>query len=101
MKTLYEQLGITPQASQTAIQQSFFRLARKLDPKNPHNQNSERARAEYLAVQFAYRTLSNPDSRSDYDRSLQLQSLKPPYRKSAVAAGGHESNSPRFPQKTT
>ena len=69
MKTFYEQLGITPHASQTAIQQSFFRLARKLDPKNPLNQGNERARAEYMAVQSAYRTLSNPDARCEYDGS--------------------------------
>jgi DnaJ-class molecular chaperone len=91
MKTFYEQLGITPHASQTAIQQSFFRLAKKLDPKNPLNQDSERARTEYLAVQSAYRTLSNPDSRCDYDRSLQLQLLKPPARKFASAVGERES----------
>lgn len=78
MKTHYEQLGITPHASQTAVQQSFLRLAKKLDPKNPLNQCNERARAEYLAVQSAYRTLSNPDLRCDYDRSLQLQALGPP-----------------------
>jgi DnaJ-class molecular chaperone len=77
MKTHYQQLGVTPQASQTVIQQSFFRLAKKLDPKNPVNQGNDRARAEYLAVQCAYRTLSNVDSRADYDRSLQIQALKP------------------------
>ena len=91
MKTHYEQLGITPHASQTTIQQSFFRLAKKLDPKNPLNQGSERARIEYLAIQSAYRTLSNPDLRCDYDRSLQLQALKPPARIFASAAGARES----------
>lgn len=77
MKTFYEQLGITPQASQTVIQQSFFRLAKKLAPKSPLNYANERAHAEYQAVQCAFRTLSNPESRCDYDRRLQMQSLKP------------------------
>jgi curved DNA-binding protein CbpA len=91
MKTLYQQLGITPQASQTVVQQSFFRLAKKLDPKNPLNQSNERARAEYLAVQSAYRTLSNLESRANYDRSLQIQSLKPNPDKSRSAAGEYRS----------
>jgi molecular chaperone DnaJ len=75
MKTLYEQLGITPQASQKAIQQSFFRLARKFDPSNPANKDSATAREQYVAVQFAYRTLSDPAARANYDHGLQTQSL--------------------------
>jgi molecular chaperone DnaJ len=74
MKTLYECLGITPQASQKAIQQSFFRLARKFDPNNPANRDSAATREQYLAVQDAYRTLSDSDARANYDRSLQKQS---------------------------
>ena len=70
MKTLYDQLGVTPLASQTAIQQSYFRLARKLDPNNPLRPGGERAQAEYLALQSAYRTLSNLQSRAEYDRIL-------------------------------
>jgi DnaJ-class molecular chaperone len=67
-------LGITPQASQTAIQHSFFRLARKFDPDNPANRGSAAAREQYLAVQYAYRTLSDSGARANYDRSLQKQS---------------------------
>lgn len=74
MKTLYECLGITPQASQKAIQQSFFRLARKFDPGNPANRGNAAAREQYLAVQYAYRTLSDADARANYDRSLQKPS---------------------------
>ena len=80
MKTLYEQLGITPLASQTAIQQSYFRLAKKLDPNNPLNRDGERARAEYLALQNAYRTLSNVQMRAEYDRSL-MQTSRPGQKK--------------------
>jgi len=91
MKTLYEQLGITPHASQTVIQQAFFRLAKKLDPKNPVNHGNDRARVDYQAVQCAYRTLSNPESRCDYDRSLQTQSPKPTPRILAPATGEFKS----------
>ncbi|TAJ91946.1 J domain-containing protein [bacterium] len=85
MKTLYEQLGITPQASQTAIQQSFFRLARKYDPNNPANQGNAQAREQYLAVQIAFRTLSNPDARANYDRSFQKQSPMQRYKRPGAA----------------
>ncbi len=49
MKTLYEQLGVTPMASQTAIQQSFFRLVKKVDPAHAPHPGAEHARAEYTA----------------------------------------------------
>ena len=91
MKTHYEQLGITPHASQTVVQQSFLRLARKLDPKNPANAGNDRMRTEYLALQCAYRTLANASSRADYDRSLQLQAVKPAPRTTKPVAGEHRS----------
>ena len=75
MKTLYDQLGVTPQASLKAIQQSFFRLAKKFDPNAPGNEGNSDARVQYLAVHDAYRTLSDPDMRRKYDDSLQTRSL--------------------------
>jgi curved DNA-binding protein CbpA len=87
MKTLYEQLGVTPLASQTAIQQSYFRLAKKLDPNNPLRPGGERAQAEYLAL---HRTLSNLQSRAEYDRTL-LQSSRPGQKKSRTAIAGYGS----------
>ena len=91
MKTLYEQLGVTPMASQTAIQQSFFRLAKKLDPANTLDPDAEHARAEYTALQNAYRTLSNCQSRADYDRRLQQRSSSTGAKRNAgQGAGRHE-----------
>lgn len=75
MKTLYDRLGITPQASEKAIQQSFYRLAKKFDPGHISNQGKADTREQYLAVREAYRTLSDPEARRNYDRSLQTQSL--------------------------
>ena len=75
MKTLYERLGITPQATQRAIQQSFYRLAKKFDPNNPANLSRADARAEYAAVHDAFRTLSDPETRRKYDSTLQKLSL--------------------------
>ena len=83
MKTLYEQLGVTPVASQTAIQQSFFRLVKKVDPAHAPHPGAKHPRAEYTALQNAYRTLSNGQSRADYDRSLQQQSSSPGAKRNA------------------
>jgi curved DNA-binding protein CbpA len=90
MKTLYQQLGVTPVASQTAIQQSYLRLAKKLDPNNPLRPGGESARAEYLAVQNAYRTLSNAQTRAEYDRSL-LRSSPSGQKESRPAPAGYGS----------
>ena len=91
MKTLYEQLGVTSMASRTAIQQSFFRLVKKLDSANMLHPRAERARAEYTVLQNAYRTLSNCESRADYDRSLQQHSTSPGAKRTArLAAARHE-----------
>ena len=90
MKTLYEQLGVTPMASQTAIQQSFFRLVKKVDPAHAPHPGAEHSRAEYTALQNAYRTLSNGQSRADYDRSLQQQSSSPGAKRNAWQVVRHE-----------
>ncbi|MEO8442764.1 MAG: DnaJ domain-containing protein [Betaproteobacteria bacterium] len=84
MKTLYEQLGVTPLASQTAIQQSYFRLAKKLDPKCPLLPRGDCAQAEYRALQNAYRTLSSAQLRAEYDRTL-LHSSRPGAKKNRPA----------------
>jgi DnaJ-class molecular chaperone len=90
MKTLYEQLGVTPMASQTAIQQSFFCLVKKVDPAHAPRPSAEHARAEYTALQNAYRTLSNCQSRADYERSLQQRSSSPGAKRNAWQVVRHE-----------
>ena len=75
MKTLYDQLGLTVQASPKVIQQAFFRLAKKFDPKNPANQGNAEAGAQYQAVRDAYRILSDSAFRHKYDQSLQAPTL--------------------------
>ena len=85
MKTLYEQLGVTPQASLNAIRQSFLRLARKFDPENPVNQGNAVAHAQYRAVHDAYRTLSDPAARGQYDLSLRTQTRSRTPRAGVIA----------------
>jgi hypothetical protein len=81
MKTLYQQLGVTPLASPTAIQQSYFRLIKKHESKDPRDPSTERRSDEFTAIKDAYRTLSNLELRAEYDRSLQQQSVKPGIKK--------------------
>lgn len=75
MRTHYVQLGLTPQASARAIEQSFLRLAKKYDPKSFVNRGSTQAQTLYLAVHEAYRTLSDAEARRNYDLSLRVRSL--------------------------
>jgi molecular chaperone DnaJ len=75
MKTLYDQLGVTAQATPKAIQQAFFRLAKKFDPKSPANHGDADAGARYRSVHDAYRILSDSELRQEYDRSLQSPTL--------------------------
>lgn len=75
MKTLYERLGVTAQASPKAIQQAFFRLAKKFDPKNPANHGDVNADAQYRSVHDAFRLLSDSELRQKYDHSLQSPTL--------------------------
>lgn len=75
MKTLYQELRITPHASPKVIQQAFLRLARKFDPSLPQNQSNPNAPAQYEAILSAYRTLIDSDRRYIYDQSLQMLPL--------------------------
>ena len=70
MKTLYERLGVGPQASPKLIQQAFYRLVKKFDPYNPGNQGKADAYSNYLDVHDAYRVLSDPEARRQYDVTL-------------------------------
>ena len=78
MPTLYERLGVTPQASQSTIRQSFYRLVKKFDPYSPANEDDAAARLQYFALHDAYRILSYPDARQKYDLNLRAQSSMQP-----------------------
>jgi len=77
LKTLYERLGIGPQASPKLIQRAFYRLVKKFDPYNPENQGKADAYSKYLDVHDAYHVLSDPDARRQYDVNLRGQPPAP------------------------
>jgi len=73
MATLYERLGVTPQATQNTIRQSFYRLVKKFDLYSPANEGDAESRLEYFALHDAYRVLAYPDAREKYDLNLRTQ----------------------------
>ena len=61
----YRVLGIKRNADDKQIRQAFRELARKYHPDL--NPDSNRAEANFKAVNEAYEVLSDPDSRKKYD----------------------------------
>jgi len=67
-RTFYDVLGVRPWAAQVEIKRSFRRLAKRYHPDvNPGQATSER----FLEIQAAYRILSNPLLRREYDGELE------------------------------
>ncbi|KAI6687635.1 hypothetical protein NL676_024463 [Syzygium grande] len=67
--SLYEVLGIRPGATGQEIKSAYRRLARVLHPDVAAGAGAGAGR-EFMRVHEAYATLSDPDRRADYDRTL-------------------------------
>ncbi|KAK9059989.1 hypothetical protein SSX86_020693 [Deinandra increscens subsp. villosa] len=65
--SLYEVLGIQMGADTVEIKSAYRRLARVV---HPDVGNVESSADEFIKVNSAYVTLSDPGKRADYDRSL-------------------------------
>jgi len=68
--SLYEVLGIQMGATCQEIKAAYRKLARTLHPDVAANFQKEDTAYEFIKVHEAYETLSDPDKRADYDRSL-------------------------------
>ncbi|KAJ6953462.1 chaperone protein dnaJ 11 [Populus alba x Populus x berolinensis] len=68
--SLYEVLGIQMGATCQEIKAAYRKLARTLHPDVAANVQKEDTAYEFIKVHEAYETLSDPDKRADYDRSL-------------------------------
>lgn len=65
--SLYAILGVAPDATHDDIRRAFRRLARSSHPDA--SAGSRRDSTEFREILDAYRVLSDPSSRSEYDRS--------------------------------
>ncbi|KAE8654050.1 hypothetical protein F3Y22_tig00117056pilonHSYRG00754 [Hibiscus syriacus] len=75
--SLYEVLGIPVGATCDEIKASYRRLARVLHPDVSANGRKAAAAAnEFIKVHEAYSTLSDPEKRADYDRTLLFRSRR-------------------------
>lgn len=80
----YEALGISPHADQAEIKKAYRALALAYHPdKNPSN--SAWAQEKFIRIAAAHETLSDPDTRRDYDLAQQAQSAN---------RGQHQRRSP-------
>jgi DnaJ-class molecular chaperone len=87
----YEVLGVPRDASPTAIKQAFRILAKKYHP----DVASEASLAAFQALQAAYETLSDAESRKRYDESLDQSEPAGPLGWTLVRRRNRES--PRQP----
>ncbi|TKY55900.1 Chaperone protein dnaJ 11 [Spatholobus suberectus] len=68
--TLYEILGICAAASFEEIKAAYRRLARVCHPDVAPVDRKESSAGEFMKIHAAYCTLSDPEKRASYDRSL-------------------------------
>ncbi|KAE8704209.1 ferredoxin--NADP reductase [Hibiscus syriacus] len=68
--SLYEVLGIPMGVTCDEIKAAYRRLARVLHPDVSSNGWSDAAGNEFIKVHEAYSTLSDPEKRAGYDRTL-------------------------------
>jgi len=74
-KNFYEILSIAVDATNEEIRSAYRILAREVHPdQNP----SREAKEEFILLQEAYETLSDPDQRQAYDKQLPLAFTTPP-----------------------
>jgi len=63
----YDRLGVKPDASESEIKKSFYKLAQRWHPdKNPDNK--EEAEEKFKEINEAYEVLSDKNKRETYDR---------------------------------
>jgi curved DNA-binding protein CbpA len=75
-QSLYDVLGVPPDANDEEIRRAYKTLARKFHPDL--NQDNPQAEMMFKAVGRANEVLSDPDKREAYDQSLRRDTATPP-----------------------
>lgn len=86
--SLYEVLGIQTGANFHEIKSAYRKLARILHPDVVRLQQNSSAE-EFIRVQSAYATLSDPEKRANYDRKLFGNRVSRPVDFSSAGARSH------------
>lgn len=81
--SLYDVLGIPTGASFQEVKSAYRRLARVFHPDVASMDRRDSSTDEFLKIQAAYSTLSDPEKRADYDRKILLR-----YRRPLTTASG-------------
>ncbi|CAN1131094.1 Chaperone protein dnaJ 20, chloroplastic [Linum perenne] len=69
-QSFYDLLEIPATGTAPEIKQAYKKLARKYHPDVSPPEKAEEHTKQFLRIQEAYETLSDPRSRADYDRDL-------------------------------
>ncbi|KAH7567124.1 hypothetical protein ACOSP7_011142 [Xanthoceras sorbifolium] len=85
--SLYEVLGIQMGATCQEIKTAYRRLARVLHPDVAAAESNTTA-YEFMRVHEAYETLSDPEKRADYDRTLFRRQRRPLSSPFAMSGSG-------------
>ncbi|HEV8375082.1 MAG TPA: DnaJ domain-containing protein, partial [Candidatus Polarisedimenticolia bacterium] len=73
----YQVLGMLHSASESEIRHAYYSLAKRLHPdKFSEEETKIRGEKLFAAITEAYATLSKPESRKEYDQSLQQDAPK-------------------------
>lgn len=75
--SLYDILGIPAGASSQEIKAAYRRLARVCHPDVAAIDGKNSSADEFMKIHAAYSTLSDPDKRANYDRSLFRRQQRP------------------------
>lgn len=75
--SLYEILGIPAGASSQEIKAAYRRLARECHPDVAAVGRKNSSADEFMKIHAAYSTLSDPEKRATYDRSLFFRRQRP------------------------
>ncbi|KAL6345341.1 hypothetical protein AAG906_015824 [Vitis piasezkii] len=71
--SLYEILGIPMGATSQEIKSAYRKLARVCHPDVAAISRKDSSADEFMRIHAAYSTLSDPEKRADYDRSLFMR----------------------------
>ncbi|KAJ4964797.1 hypothetical protein NE237_016646 [Protea cynaroides] len=88
--SFYEVLGLPVGATFQEIKSAYRKLARVCHPDVVAIDRKNTSANEFMKIQAAYSTLSDPEKRADYDRNLFSQ--KRPYRSPPSSASAYASS---------